>query len=89
MSCECDGSGWVRFVAEFKTRSGKVHQDIEQVKRCPGYFEYFRASPLIRDYPEKTPPRDYEGACRAAVSAHRDLWAKNEQSRKSDEGPKI
>ncbi len=89
-ACECDGSGFIYFVADFQISSRKrIYGNVEQVRRCPGYFEYFRATPLMKDYPEKTPPRDYHGACPAAMAAHRDLFNRSETKRKSEDGPKI
>lgn len=80
--CVCDGTGFIPFVGDYKLKSGAVRKDVEQVRRCPGYVDYFQISALMRDYPEKTPPLLGHDICSAALTAHRAIFSKENQKRK-------
>ena len=86
MSSCCDGTGWTTFIGDFEMRrhegeSRTKRKDVVQARRCPRYVEYFKATPLMRDYPEKTPVVN-DAECSAAKRAHRDLFERSERKRK-------
>lgn len=81
-ACECDGTGFIPFVGDYRLNSGAVRADVDQVRRCPGYVDYFQISALMRDYPEKTPPMPGHDRCSAALEAHRAIFGKENQKRK-------
>ena len=69
------------FRANYTTPMSRTLENVSQARRCPGYIDYFRASPLMKDHPGKTPipPGSH---CRAAVELHKKLQLKNQKDEK-------
>jgi len=81
-ACACNGTGFVPFRGDFRMTDGSVKKHVAQVLRCPAYVDYFRESPLMRDYPGRVPVRRGHGICGGAIKAHELIWRTTEAKRK-------
>lgn len=81
MSACCDGTGFISFIGDYQTR-GRTHQDIMQIRRCPGYIRYFQTSHLLKEHPEKTPVLTGPGHCPAAIETHKSLITAGDRATK-------
>lgn len=82
MKCTCDGTGFVPFVGDYTSARGRTYQNVSQTRRCPGYIDYFRSSPLMHDHPDKADVLQGSDLCSHAVATHRALRLKGEQTPK-------
>lgn len=80
MKCTCDGTGFVPYVGDYTSVGGRVHENVSQTRRCPGYIEYFRSSALMHDHPEKAAVLHGPGICSHAVATHKKLILKGERA---------
>ena len=81
MNCECDGTGFVFFKADYTSPMGHRAKNVSQARRCPGYIEYFRSSPLMQDHPGKAPVLGGT-QCKAAVEIHKKLQIRDDKDDK-------
>ncbi len=82
MKGTCDGTGFIPLVGDYTSANGRAHQNVSQVRRCPGYIEYFRSSPLMHDHPEKANILRGPDLCPQAVIVHREFIQKAKQAPK-------
>ncbi len=82
MSCECDGTGFIFFKADYATPMSRRAENTSQTRRCAGYIEYFRASTLMKDDAGKVALLSGTGLCRGAVELHKKLIIRDQKKEK-------